>query len=141
MTDYRVQRHTTGVDWAAVCQVLSEAGLRARSPEVVGRAFENSFSKVFVFAGETLVGVGRAVSDGAYEAALYDIAVLPAQQGNQLGRRIVETLHQDLTEMNVILFANPGKEGFYRQFGYSRLLTGMARFVHADVLRQKGFIE
>ena len=138
---YRLQGHTAGIDWEAVCLVLKEAGLRVRPAEVVRKAFENSFRVVFVFDGELLVGIGRAVSDGVYEAALYDIAVLPAYQGNQVGRMIVGDLHKSLQDMNVILFANPGKEAFYGKLGYSRLLTGMARFTNADALRQRGFIE
>ena len=138
---YRVQKHMEAVDWESVCRVIGEAGLRARPPEVTRKAFENSYQVVFVFAEDQLIGVGRAVSDGVYEAALYDIAVLPQYQGKKLGRLMLEELHKGLEGMNVILYASPGKETFYAKFGYRRLRTGMARFIYAAELQKRGFTE
>ena len=137
---YKFQNHCGKVDWQEVCEVLGEAGLATHPVELTRKAFENSYCKVFVFDGELLVGVGRAVADGAYEAALYDIAVLPSHQGKNLGRRIVEELHQELQGMNVILFSRPGKEEFYEKMGYCRLLTGMAKFENECAMRKGGFI-
>ena len=138
---YRLQDHTSQIPWEDVCRVIGEAGLRARPAEVTQKAFENSYRVVFVFDEERLIGVGRAVSDGVYEAALYDIAVLPQYQGKKLGRLMLEELHKGLQDMNVILYASPGKETFYGKFGYRRMRTGMARFVHASELRERGFTE
>lgn len=138
---YRIQSHVSQIDWESVCRVIGEAGLRMRSAELTQRAFENSFRVVFVFEGELLIGVGRAVSDGAYEASLYDIAVVPAYQGKQVGRMILDQLHKGLQDMNVILYASPGKESFYGKFGYRRMRTGMARFIYASELRERGFTD
>ena len=138
---YRIQDHISQIDWESVCRVIGEAGLRMRPAEITQKAFENSFRVVFVFEGELLIGVGRAVSDGVYEAALYDIAVLPDYQGKQVGRMIIDQLHLGLDNMNVILYASPGKELFYDKFGYRRMRTGMARFIYASELRARGFTD
>jgi hypothetical protein len=34
-----------------------------------------------------------------------------------------------------------GKEAFYEKMGYRRLKTGMAKFVNADNMKERGFTE
>ncbi|MDR3304783.1 MAG: GNAT family N-acetyltransferase, partial [Clostridiales Family XIII bacterium] len=97
------------------------------------KAFENSYTAVFLYDGETLIGLGRAISDGAYEAAIYDIAVAPDYQGRGLGRTILETLLADLKGFNAILFAAPGKVPFYGRLGFRKMRTGMACFTSAEM--------
>lgn len=139
--DYRIQRSCQNIDWQAVSHLLAAAGLSVQSNDLRKKAFENSYCTVFVFHNDLLVGVGRALSDGAYQAAVYDIAVLPAYQGQKIGKLIMDELHKELECCNIILYARPGKESFYHKFGYSRMLTGMAKFGNESVMRAKGFIE
>jgi len=138
---YRIQRNVEHIDWQVVCRVLQEAGLAVHPVELTRKAFENSCCKVFVFDNDLLIGVGRAISDGAYQAAIYDIAVLPTYQGRKVGKLIVDEIHKDLQKINIILYASPGKEPFYRKLGYYRMLTGMANFNNESIMREKGFIE
>lgn len=138
---YCIQRNTDHIDWPVVCGLLQKAGLTTHSVELTRRAFENSYCVVFVFDNELLIGVGRAISDGAYQAAIYDIAVLPAYQGRQVGRMIIDEFHKSLDKINIILYASPGKEAFYNKNGYYRMLTGMAKFSNEGIMREKGFIE
>jgi len=138
---YRVQNHSDNMDWQMVCTVLREAGLTTRSVELTRKAFENSYRVVFVFDNEMLIGVGRAISDGAYQAAIYDIAVLPSYQGKKVGKMIMDEIHKGLQNINSILYASPGKENFYKKLGYSKMLTGMAKFQNEDVMHKKGFID
>jgi len=111
------------------------------APEMHRRAFEAAYSVAFAYDGGALIGCGRALSDGVYQTALYDIAVLPRYQGSGVGRRLVEALLAGLGECNVILYASPGKEGFYRKLGFREMKTGMARFVRADAMAEKGFTD
>ena len=121
--------------------MLGEVGMAVHAPEIHQKAFENSYGVVFLFEDDKLIGMGRSVSDGAYEASLYDIAVLPSRQGEALGRCIVETLMEELDGLNVILFASPGKQGFYHKFGFKDLKTGVIRFVNEGEMREIGFID
>jgi len=138
---YRIQRNVEHIDWQAVCRVLQEAGLAIHPVELTRKAFENSYCMVFVFDNDVLIGVGRAISDGAYQAAIYDIAVLPTYQGKKVGRMIIDEIHKDLQKINIILYASPGKELFYSKSGYYRMLTGMAKFNNNSIMREKRFIE
>jgi len=88
-----------------------------------------------------MVGFGRAISDGAYQAAMYDVAVVKEYQGNGLGKLIIQQLLKKLQGMNVILYASPGKEHFYTKQGFRKMKTGMAHFVNGDAMAEKGFTE
>lgn len=88
-----------------------------------------------------MIGFGRAISDGAYQAALYDCAVTHEYQGKGLGRLIVHELLKYLKGFNVILYASPGKEGFYEKQGFRKMKTGMAFFIHRESMSEKGFTE
>ncbi|MGE4538523.1 MAG: GNAT family N-acetyltransferase [Desulfovibrio sp.] len=131
----------SGVDWQAVADILQRVGMASYAPEVHAKAFEASQATVFVYDAGKLIGFGRAISDGAYQAAIYDCAVLPEYQGQKIGAMIMRNLLDAVAGCNVILYAAPGKEGFYRKQGFSNMRTGMAKFVKAEAMREKGFTE
>ena len=130
-----------GIAWECVVSILELTGMAFYSPQTHQQAFEASYAKVFVYDEETLIGFGRAISDGVYQAAIYDVAVMPEYQGRGIGLQIIENLLSRLSQCNVILYASPGKEGFYQKLGFRNMKTGMALFAWADAMREKGFTE
>ena len=139
--DIRIEYDCEHADWESVARILQTVGMAHYAPEVHARAFQASHTAVFLHDGERLIGFGRAISDGAYQAAIYDCAVLPEYQGHRLGSVIVEKILERVEGCNVILYAAPGKEGFYRKHGFGRMRTGMARFTAQAVMREKEFVE
>jgi ribosomal protein S18 acetylase RimI-like enzyme len=135
--DYRFEFDCRNIHWEEVCQVIHKAGLSTHATDLTQKAFENSYTKVFVFHDNKLIGTGRAISDGVYQAGIYDIAVLPEYQGKSIGRKIMEELHKNLEGFNIILYARPSALDFYKKLGYSKMLTGMARFKNEDIMREK----
>ena len=65
--------------------------------------------------------------------------VVEAYQGRGLGKLIMDNILARLPDCNVILYASPGKEGFYQKHGFRRMKTGMARFIESDAMQAKGF--
>jgi len=130
-----------GINWANVVELLTSVGMRSYTPAEHQRAFEASHSVVFLFYGDKLVGFGRAISDGVYQAALYDFAVSVEYQGLGIGKYLLELILDRIGHCNVILFASPGKELFYAKSGFRRMKTGMALFTDADRKLSAGFIE
>lgn len=140
----QISYETAGVNWAEVAQVMELAPLAKRDPEQLRRAAENS--EVVVFAHdlaqqERVVGFGRALSDGELCGVIYDVVVLPDYQGRGVGRAIVTALLARLPVHSIILYAVPGKEGFYEALGFHRLKTGMGKFTEPNILREKGYID
>ena len=129
------------VDWSIVSGMLKSVGMAYHEPDVHRRAFEASHTTVFVFHAETLVGFGRALSDGEYQAAIYDVAVHPETQGKGIGKLIIQAILKHIPNCNVILYASPGKKGFYQKLGFRKMKTGMALFKDPTAMVAKGFIE
>lgn len=136
-----LQYDCSNIDWNNVSNILKRVGMVFFDGEVHKNAFENSYSVVFAFDDKKLIGFGRAISDGAYEAAIYDIAVLPEYQGKGVGRAIMERIIKSLPQCDFILFASPGKEEFYKKFNFSKMKTGMALFNKEELMKADGFIE
>ena len=136
-----VRQDCAGVDWTAVSETLKNVGMAYHEPGVHKRAFEASHTTVFLYDADRLIGFGRAISDGAYQAAVYDCAVHPDFQGKGLGRTIMDAILAQVSHCNVILYASPGKEGFYEKHGFRKMKTGMARFKKSEAMREGGFTE
>ena len=136
-----IRTDTKGVDWTTVREILKRVGMGHHDPDVHQKAFEASYITVFVYHADQLIGFGRAISDGAYQAAVYDCAVLPEFQAMGIGKTIMTTILSAIPQCNVILYASPGKEGFYQTLGFRKMKTGMARFLNGDAKRDRGFTE
>jgi ribosomal protein S18 acetylase RimI-like enzyme len=128
-------------DWKTVSETLKNVGMAYEEPDVHKKAFEASQSVVFVYKDSQLIGFGRAISDGAYQAAVYDVAVVPEFQKMGVGRMIMEKILERLKGCNIILYARPGKEGFYRKLGLRNMKTGMALFKNPERMKERGFTD
>jgi GNAT superfamily N-acetyltransferase len=120
-------RDRTGVDWAALSELYRIAPLGEKPPEALATVFGNSMFVCFLRAGGGLIGAGRAVADGLDCSYIADVAVHPEHQGRGLGRAIIEDLvERSRGHKKIILYANPGTEGFYARLGFLRMNTAMA---------------
>jgi len=137
----RLQLDTKNINWGIVTDTLKEVGMAYHTNEIHERAFNNSYTVVFVFDNENLIGFGRAISDGEYQAAIYDVAVLTGYQGKGIGKMIIQTILQKTPNCNFILYASPGKEMFYEKENFKRMKTGMALFINAERMQENGFTE
>lgn len=129
------------VDWVVLSELYRIAPLAEKKPEDLKRAFSNSMYKCFVFEAGALVGAGRVVADGVDCSYLCDVAVHPRVQSQGLGAAIVDKLVElSAGHKKIILYANPGTEGFYRKRGFQRMRTAMARFADRDAALKRGLI-
>lgn len=117
------------IDWEELSNLYRIAPLGNKKAADLQIVFTNSMFRCFVYDGGRLVGVGRALADGVDCSYLCDIAVHPDYQGRGLGKEIVVRL-RDLSKNHrkIILYAAPGKDGFYLKLGFRRMLTAMAIF-------------
>ena len=130
------------VDWTELSNLYRIAPLGEKSPDHLKLAFSNSMFKCFVLSDAVLVGAGRAVADGIDCSYLCDVAVHPAFQGRGLGKAIIGKLTElSAGHRKIILYANPGTEGFYRKLGFLRMRTAMALFQDRDRALRRGLVE
>ena len=139
--EIEIQHELPDSGWRIVAQTLKEVGMAFYEPHVHKKAFANSHTRIFVFQNDRLIGFGRAISDGVYQAAIYDVAVIPEFQGRGIGTIIVKNILSNLPSCNFILYTMPGKEDFYRKLGFRKMKTGMAVFKNADNMKLRGFTE
>ena len=136
----RIKRDCSNINWTEVKNILKTVGMSYVDEELHKKSFENSYTVVFVFDEERLIGFGRAISDGIRQSAIYDIAILPEYQGLGIGKLIIENIISNTPTCNFILYASPGKEGFYEALGFSKLKTGMGLFINTERMKSRNFI-
>ncbi len=131
----------THIHWDELSNLYRIAPLGIKPPDDLKLVFSNSKFKCFVYDGGLLIGAGRGLADGKDCSYLCDIAVHPDYQGLGLGKEIVQNLVR-LSEghRKIILYANPGKEGFYAKIGFKKMNTAMAIFQNEDEMMAKGTI-
>jgi len=92
------------------------AGRAAVGPMIAG-----SFAFLVVTEGERTIGMGRAIADGASDAYVQDVVVLPEHRGRGIGAEIVTRLTQHCVEHGHVwigLVAEPGTAAFYERLGF-----------------------
>jgi len=134
--------HIDKVDWNELSALYLAAPLGNKKPADLKTVFTNSMFRCFVYGDGKLVGVGRALADGVDCAYICDVAVMPSHQGTGLGQQIVGKL-VDLSRghRKIILYAVPGKEGFYRKLGFRRMRTAMAIFENQALAMERGYLD
>ncbi|HTO25591.1 MAG TPA: GNAT family N-acetyltransferase [Gaiellaceae bacterium] len=114
--DYRRFREAVGWDAPAASDAAVQAALDA-TWNVVARE-----------DGE-LVGIGRLLDDGAMYATIWDMIVLPGEQGHGVGRAILEKLLARASVRSIVmLVATNAGRSLYEKYGFvleSRGSVGM----------------
>lgn len=130
-----------GVDWEELSALYRAAPLGDKPAAHLQRVFSNSMFKCFAYDNGKLVGAGRALADGGDCSYICDIAVLPDYQGTGLGKQLMEYLvEQSRGHKKIILYAVPGREPFYRKFGFLRMTTAMAIFSNQQQQLERGYL-
>jgi len=121
-----------GVDDAALSRLHAQA-FGSGDAEVVpwaSRLSRHSLTWVGAFEGDRLVGFVHACWDGGAHAFLLDPVVDPDRQRRGLGRRLVETLVDEVRSAGcewLHVDHEPHLDGFYRQCGFAATHAGLLR--------------
>jgi len=130
------------VDWSELEALYRAAPLGNKNAADLKTVFANSRFCCFALEGDRIIGAGRVLADGIDCAYLCDVAVLPQFQGTGLGKEIVNRLVASAEgHKKIILYAVPGKEPFYRKFGFRRMLTAMAIFENPTQAVERGYVD
>ncbi|MCP3990078.1 MAG: GNAT family N-acetyltransferase [Actinomycetia bacterium] len=129
------------VDWEELSALYRVAPLGDKPPEQLEIVFTNSMFSTFAYVDDRLVGVGRAMADGADCAYLADVAVHPDLQGEGVGAAIIERLVLVADgHKKIILYAKPGTEVFYQRLGFLPMNTAMAIWHDPDLGVESGVL-
>lgn len=138
--DFKYIDNCKDIDWERVRNLLKTVGMSFVDADRHKLSFENSYSVLFVYDGDEIVGMGRLISDGVRQSAAYDMAIDPHYQRKGLGKTIMQKLMATTPGCTFILYASPGKEDFYRSLGFKKMKTGMILFTEPDRMTNSPFI-
>ncbi len=126
---------------AAIIDLYREAGwwsgLAWETPELVRRIVAGSHCFVLAWEGETIIGMGRAISDGASDAYLQDVTVRSEFRNQGVGSRIVREILWRLRTDGlqwVGLVAGGNSHPFYRRLGFEEMpaATAMLKMINIE---------
>lgn len=117
------------VDWEQLKRSLNRDRFdNGRSPDQLQSSFENSRHTVLAYAGESIIGTARALSDGVCNAHIVDAWTQSEFRRQGIGTRMVQLLLDNLTGQHVSLFTEDHRE-FYEQLGFREEPTGLSQVV------------
>ncbi len=93
-------------------------------PALLGRIIKGSHCFVLAEKDGKMVGMGRAISDGASDAYIQDVAVLKSERGAGTGSAIMKALQRRLKADGIKwlgLIAQDGSSPFYARLGFREL--------------------
>ena len=94
------------------------------NPDLVVRIVSGSHCFMIATMGDEIIGMGRAISDGASDSYLQDITVKKEYRGDGVGSRIINLLVEHLNRDGlrwVGLIAERGSHGFYDRLGFKQM--------------------
>ena len=131
----------SSIDWDQLSELYRIAPLGEKPSKDLEVVFSNSKFKCFILDKSKLIGVGRALADGIDCSYICDVAIHPEYQGIGLGRQIIAKLIElSVDHKKIILYANPGKEGFYSKLGFKQMNTAMAIFSNEKYAIEVGLV-
>ncbi|QWU14838.1 Acetyltransferase (GNAT) domain-containing protein [Paenibacillus sophorae] len=111
----------TGEEFITLVESAGWHGVKEKGSGQLGAALRQSWLVVSAFEEDRLVGMGRVISDGIFQAFICDLIILPDYQGKGIGSGILGRLLKKCKEQDILmvqLFAAAHKSGFYKKFGF-----------------------
>lgn len=114
-------------EYQQLVAVYHSVGWMGHDLNKVEQIYNNSSHYMIAKDNETIIGFTRALSDGVFNAAIYDVVVHPNYQGQGIARNLVQQLLDQFESLSCIhLISTTGNEAFYNKLGFKKLTTAMA---------------
>ena len=121
-------------------EVYQSVGWVKHTKEVIQQIYEASnVISIAVLKGQ-IVGFGRGLTDGVFNAAIYDVVVHKDFQKQGIANVIMEGLFYQLRDVSCVhLKSTTGDEAFYQKWRLKKVKTGMAKY--SDPVLSKQYLE
>ncbi|MEH7081448.1 GNAT family N-acetyltransferase [Neobacillus drentensis] len=135
--DIKIHSDFSKVNLDEMKEIYTSVGWTKHTKEIIKHIFGASNVFAFVTLNGKLIGFGRAITDGIFNAAIYDVIVHPEFQKQGIARQIMEFFLDKLSNVSCVhLISTSGNEGFYRKVGLKRMRTGMARYLNPNLANE-----
>ncbi|MBU5210203.1 GNAT family N-acetyltransferase [Heyndrickxia oleronia] len=120
--------------WEEIQEVYQSVGWNKHTIEIIQTVFKNSNEVCIIKTEGKIVGIGRALSDGVFNAAIYDIVVHRDFQKLGIAKEIIHYFIERFKNVSCVhLISTTGNEGFYEKMGFKKTKTGMARYLNSSL--------
>lgn len=93
----------------------------AKIPDILLAGLANSHTVITAWHGETLVGLGNAISDGHLVVYYPHLLVLPEYQGQGIGRQIMARMKSRYESFHMQMLTADGEAiDFYQKLGFEK---------------------
>ncbi|MFJ8459080.1 GNAT family N-acetyltransferase [Lysinibacillus xylanilyticus] len=129
-----------GKELTMLKEVYQSVGWMKHDEPIIKKVFNASTHQVFAVEDNKIIGFARALSDGVFNAAIYDVVVHKDYQGRGIARILLEDIMKQLEDVSCIqLIATTGNEPFYEKMGFKKLKTGMG--IYKDLQLTEEYLE
>ncbi|WP_044748437.1 GNAT family N-acetyltransferase [Bacillus alveayuensis] len=129
--DIKIHSDFSNANLDEMKEVYRSVGWTKHTKEIIKQVFEASNVIALATVNGRIIGFGRAISDGVFNAAIYDVVVHRDFQKQGIAKKIMEYLLDKLSNVSCVhLISTTGNEEFYRKLGLKRVKTGMARYLN-----------
>ena len=131
MTDYAFLQTPTPAELARLIELYRQAGWwqdENDNPEVVAGIVRGSHCFLVARQGDTIIAMGRAISDRVSDAYIQDVTVDPTHRGQGIGSAMVARLATRLEADGIGwigLIAERKTHPFYRPLGFTPMADAM----------------
>lgn len=114
-------------DITRMIEVYKSVGWMNHDYNKVSIILNNSTHIAIAKLDDNIIGFARALSDGVFNAAIYDVVVCPEYQRRGIAKLLLENLLAQFEDLSCIhLISTTGNEAFYKKIGFKKPTTGMA---------------
>lgn len=132
--DIRISSDFSTANLDEMKEIYASVGWTKHTNEIIRQVFEASNVIALVTVDGRMIGFGRALTDGIFNAAIYDVVVHPDFQMQGIAKKIMAFLLDKLRNVSCVhLISTTGNEGFYQKLGLKRIKTGMARYLNSSL--------
>lgn len=125
------------VEWSRMKEIYRSVGWKNHDEEKIKKIFQTSSVVAIAYDENKITGFGRALSDGVFNAAIYDVVIDKDYQNKGIGQQIIENLLAQLKDISCIhLVSTAGNEEFYKKAGFRKMKTGMARYLNPSLAEE-----
>ncbi|MEI4526044.1 GNAT family N-acetyltransferase [Priestia megaterium] len=125
------------VEWSRMKDIYHSVGWTNHNEEKIKKVFQSSSVVAIAYDENKITGFGRALSDGVFNAAIYDVVIDKEYQNKGIGQQIIENLLAQLDDISCVhLVSTAGNEEFYKKAGFRKMKTGMARYLNPSLAEE-----
>lgn len=132
--DINIHSDFANVNLDEMKEVYASVGWTKHTNQIIRQVFEASNVIALVTVNGPIIGFGRAMTDGIFNAAIYDVVVHRDFQGQGIAKKVMKFLLDQLSDVSCVhLISTTGNEEFYQKLGLRKLKTGMARYLNPNL--------